>query len=249
MILPIRKGRIILEEFTFGPLEIFMVISAALFLICSVIAPIIGKKHPLIIAASAVSGIIGAAYLAVCTGLLYQLESDGFYNTPTDFLSDSHTPFTINLMILIYSIALLGAALPILCMFRKLKTHKNKLFNIYAIVSAVCFVSFGISMFTTYAQYSNLFAFLPLHFAFSLFVCALSMLDSKITSQLIKAVISISVLFIITVGEMLLLEGASVPLIIIGVILTAAAIIAFIGEIIVKRSVKTEKTAVQIKGE
>lgn len=243
-----RKGRIVLEGFTWCPLEIFMVISAAAFSICSVIAPIVSKKRPLTVIASTLGGVVGGAYLAICPAMLFELESNGFYSMPTDYFSNSHTTYTVIFMVLIYSIALIGAALPVLCLFKKLNRHKNKLFNIYAIVSAVSFVTFGISLFTSYAQYSNLFVFLPLHFAFSLFVSALSMLECKITTQFAKSVVSISAMLVIALGEIVLLNSISWLVVIIGLALLLVPILGLIAVIIDKRSALNKNTTANVRG-
>ena len=222
-----------------------MEIAAAAFLICSVISPIVGKKRPLTVIASMLCGIVGGAYLAFCPAMLYELESNGFYTMPTDYFSESHTTYTVIFMALIYLIALIGAALPILCVFKKLGVHKNKLFNIYAIVSAVSFVTFGVSLFTTYANYSNLALFLPLHFAFSMIVAALSMLDCKIRAQFAKAVISVSVMILIALVETVMLSSVSVLTVILGVILFAVPILGLIAIILEKRSAKSGAAAVK----
>lgn len=223
-----------------------MVISAAAFLICSVIAPIVSKKRPLTVIASALCGVVGGAYMAFCPAMLFELESNGDYQMPTDYFSDSHTTYTVIFMVLIYSIALIGAALPILCLFKKIGRHKNKLFNVYAIVSAVSFVTFSVSLFTSYAQYSNLVLFLPLHFAFSLFVSALSMLDCKITTQFAKAVISISVMLVIALGEIVLLSSISWLVVIIGLVLLLVPILGLIAVILDKRSAIISKNTTAI---
>lgn len=225
-----------------------MEITAAAFLICSVTSPIIGKKRPLTIIASALCGVVGGAYLAFCPAMLYELESNGYYTMPTDYFSGSHTTYTVIFMVLIYSIALIGAALPILCRLKQMNCHKNKLFNIYAIVSAVSFATFCISLFTSYAQYSNLVLFLPLHFAFPLFVSALSMLECKIPTQFTKAMVSMSVMIAILLGEMILINSVSVLTVILGVIMFAVPSLGMIAVFMEKRSAKSSSHAVTLKG-
>lgn len=248
MLYLIGKDGLFLEMFTWCPLEIFMVISAAIFLICSVIAPIINKKRPLTIIAGALGGVVGGAYLAICPAMLNELESNSFYNMPTDYFSDSHATYTVIFMVLIYLIALIGSALPVMCLHKKIARHKNKLFNVYAIVSAVSVLTFGFSLFTSYASFSNLVIFLPLNFAFSLFVSALSMLDCKINAQFIKAVVSVSVMLVIALGEMILLNSVSWIIVLIGLVLLLVPVLGLIAAIFEKRLAKSEKSTSTAKG-
>ena len=133
-------------------------------------------------------------------------------------------------------------------LFSPISIFSIKLFNIYAIVSAVSFVTFGISLFTSYAQYSNLFVFLPLHFAFSLFVAALSMLECKITTQFAKSVVSILAMLVIALGEIVLLNSISWLVVIIGLALLLVPILGLIAVIIDKRSDLNKNKTANVRG-
>ena len=190
----------IIMNFTWGSLEIFMVVIAGLFLICSVLAPIFQKRNVLTTIGCIYTGVICSAYFTLCTGMLNTLESDGDYGIPIDYITESHTTYTKIFFFLIFGLSLIGILLPTLTKLKWFDIHKIKLFNIYAIVSTVCFATFTVSLFTTYSSYSLFALFIPLHWILPLTIYSLSVHDNSKTSQFaISLVCSILLLIMVIV--------------------------------------------------
>lgn len=215
------------EGVTFGWLEIFMLVCAALFFIGSVAAPIINKQGVLTAVASSFCGAVCACYFVFCVPMLTMLETEyGELSVPLDYITDKHMTFTYIFMTLLFVITLLGAVVSVVFGLGKFRKHRTKIFNIYAIISAVSIITFGIMLFTSYKSYFNLILFLPLHLAYALVIPALSLMDRNKTSQFIRSLICTVVLTTISVYELVLFSGMDTFAVILITVFSIQAILA-----------------------
>lgn len=192
-------------EFKWCSLETLFVICAALTLALSIISPLIFKKNKLSVASSIVTGLFATAYYALCIPLLYQLETMGEAGIATDSLTDSHTTYTTLFMSLIFVVALIGSALPLISRMKKLQKHAFKLFLLYAIASVASFITWGASLFSEYSESVMLIVFIPLHCVLSLTLAAVSMLDCSKLSQFVALCITTALLVVTMLAEIILM--------------------------------------------